>query len=258
MRHTFKGEILNQRMSYVLVYQSRKGFRSLHERCRALRKTCGSGRQWCEMSGKDAQADRAATRDKLVRAATDEFFAHGYQGASLRQICSQAGVTTGALYFFFKNKQDLLASVIEPLVSASLELLGPNGPYGPASSYAAGPVSHDYERESGVLHKITSEFFADRRIVSIVLANRDNMVIAEFLANACDLIKKNTRVHVTACTGNAESLDDFELNWLASTIVDAVLEVVANDDDPAVADRHITSLLGFIRLGADAFLPRRI
>ena len=49
-----------------------------------------------------------------------------------------------------------------------------------------------------------------------------------------------------------------ELNWLASTITDAVLEVLANDEDTVVADRHITSLLGFIRLGADAFLPQRV
>ena len=210
------------------------------------------------MAGNFTQAERAATRDELVRTATDEFFARGYSGASLRQICARAGVTTGALYFFFKNKQDLLKSVIAPLSNAAMELLGPEGPYGPNSAYAHGPVSHDYERESGVLHKITSEFFADRRIVSIVLANRDNPVVAEFLSDARELIKTNARAHVKACTGSADSLDDFELSWLASTISDTVLDVVAHDEDPAAADRHITSLLGFIRLGADAFLPQRV
>ena len=218
----------------------------------------GNGGQWCDMAGKTTQAERAATRDELVRAATDEFFACGYSGASLRQICARAGVTTGALYFFFKNKQDLLKSVIAPLEDATMELLGPEGPYGPGSAYARGPVCHDYERLSGVLHKITSEFCADRRIVAIVLANRDNPVVAEFLSGVRELIKKNARAHVAACTGSADSLDECELNWLATTISDAVLQVVARDDDPQMADRHITSLLGFIRLGADAFLPQRI
>ena len=140
----------------------------------------------------------------------------------------------------------------------ALELLGEGGPYGPESPYATGAVSRDYERASGVLHKITGEFFRQRRLVSIVLSNRDNVVVAGFLADVCQLIKKNTRVHVQACTGSADSLDDFELNWLASTITDAVLEVLANDEDTVVADRRITSLLGFIRLGADAFLPQRV
>ena len=109
-----------------------------------------------------------------------------------------------------------------------------------------------------MLHKITGEFFRQRRLVSIVLSNRDNVVVAGFLADVCQLIKKNTRAHVQACTGSADSLDDFELNWLASTITDAVLEVLANDEDTVVVDRHITSRLGFIRLGADAFLPQRV
>ncbi len=108
----------------------------------------------------------ADTKRRLVAAATDEFFACGYSGASLRQICSRAGVTTGALYFFFENKQDLLRSVIDPLAKGALELLGEGGPYGPESPYATGVVSRDYERESGVLHKITGEFFRQRRLVS--------------------------------------------------------------------------------------------
>ena len=202
--------------------------------------------------------EEADTKRRLVAAATDEFFACGYSGASLRQICSRAGVTTGALYFFFENKQDLLRSVIDPLAKGALELLGEGGPYGPESPYAMGAVSRDYERASGVLHKITGEFSRQRRLVSNVLSNRDNVVVAGFLADVCQLIKKNTRAHIQACTGSADSLDDFELNWLASTITDAVLEVLANDEDTVVADRHITSLLGFIRLGADAFLLQRV
>lgn len=148
--------------------------------------------------------EEADTKRRLVAAATDEFFACGYSGASLRQICSRAGVTTGALYFFFENKQDLLRSVIDPLAKGALELLGEGGPYGPESPYATGAVSRDYERASGVLHKITGEFFRQRRLVSIVLSNRDNVVVAGFLADVCQLIKKNTRAHVQACTGSAD------------------------------------------------------
>ena len=46
-------------------------------------------------------------RELLIQAAKKEFMEKGYNKASLRSICSKAGMTTGALYFFFENKEDL-------------------------------------------------------------------------------------------------------------------------------------------------------
>ena len=48
-------------------------------------------------------------REVLIEAAKKEFLEKGYNKASLRTICSKAGVTTGALYFFFENKAELFA-----------------------------------------------------------------------------------------------------------------------------------------------------
>ena len=36
----------------------------------------------------------------------------GFQGAALSSICQKAGVTTGALYFFFQDKDDLFCEVV--------------------------------------------------------------------------------------------------------------------------------------------------
>lgn len=56
------------------------------------------------------------TRERLLKAAKEEFMEKGYTSASLRNICRKARVTTGALYFFFKDKEDLFASLVgEPL-----------------------------------------------------------------------------------------------------------------------------------------------
>ena len=44
-------------------------------------------------------------RKLLIEAAKKEFLEKGYNKASLRNICAKAGMTTGALYFFFDNKE---------------------------------------------------------------------------------------------------------------------------------------------------------
>lgn len=53
------------------------------------------------------------TREELLKAAKEEFLEKGYSSASLRSICKKANVTTGALYFFFKDKEDLFSSLVD-------------------------------------------------------------------------------------------------------------------------------------------------
>ena len=59
-----------------------------------------------------------ATLEKIHEAAMAEFLDKGFQGASLRQIVKQAGVTTGALYGYFSSKEALFASIVEPHAAA--------------------------------------------------------------------------------------------------------------------------------------------
>ncbi|MGH7896661.1 MAG: TetR/AcrR family transcriptional regulator [Candidatus Binatia bacterium] len=48
------------------------------------------------------------SRREIVAVAIDCFSRHGYQGTSIDRIARAAGVTKGALYYHFKDKQDLL------------------------------------------------------------------------------------------------------------------------------------------------------
>ena len=60
--------------------------------------------------------NKQETIEKIKQAALEEFYANGYAKASLRTICRRAGVTTGAMYFSFENKEALLRAILEPLV----------------------------------------------------------------------------------------------------------------------------------------------
>ena len=52
------------------------------------------------------------TKKHLIECAKAEFMEKGFAGASLRNICQEAGVTTGALYFFFHDKDDLFCEIV--------------------------------------------------------------------------------------------------------------------------------------------------
>ena len=56
------------------------------------------------------------SRERLIECAKKEFLEKGFAKASLRNICAEAGLTTGAVYFLFKDKNGLLGAIVdEPL-----------------------------------------------------------------------------------------------------------------------------------------------
>jgi len=54
-----------------------------------------------------------ASRRQLVEIAIDCFALHGFQGTSIDRIARSAGVTKGALYYHFKDKEDLLLEAVK-------------------------------------------------------------------------------------------------------------------------------------------------
>lgn len=67
--------------------------------------------------------EEISVKEKLLNSGKEEFLLHGFKNASLRRICSKAGVTTGALYFFFNNKEDLFCSIVEKPLALYQELI---------------------------------------------------------------------------------------------------------------------------------------
>jgi AcrR family transcriptional regulator len=51
-------------------------------------------------------------REAIIEAATEAFYRHGYGGASLRDIARQAGITQATVYYHFKNKEEILLTII--------------------------------------------------------------------------------------------------------------------------------------------------
>jgi AcrR family transcriptional regulator len=73
-----------------------------------------------------ARLSPTARRDVIREAACNAFAAHGYEGASMREIAMAAGVTTPVLYDHFRSKQalyiDVLTSETDALIALTDEL----------------------------------------------------------------------------------------------------------------------------------------
>lgn len=53
------------------------------------------------------------TRARILEAAVKQFSIHGYNQASVDNICEQAGVSKGAFYHHFQTKQDVFLALLD-------------------------------------------------------------------------------------------------------------------------------------------------
>lgn len=57
--------------------------------------------------------DAVQTRDNILEAADELFYAEGFVAASMDRIADRAGVTKKTLYYHFRSKDDLMAAYLE-------------------------------------------------------------------------------------------------------------------------------------------------
>ena len=61
------------------------------------------------------------TKSKILQSAKNEFLDKGFTNASLRTIASNAGVTTGAMYRHFKDKDALFCALVDDAIDVTVK-----------------------------------------------------------------------------------------------------------------------------------------
>ena len=57
------------------------------------------------------------TKEKILKAATEEFSLYGFDGATVNQICQKHGISKGLIYHNFENKEELYLRCVEEAVN---------------------------------------------------------------------------------------------------------------------------------------------
>jgi len=66
---------------------------------------------------------KSNTKEKILEKAIDLFYEHGFVKASIRDIVRSVGITNSTVYIHFKNKDEILFSIIEEIGSILLQEL---------------------------------------------------------------------------------------------------------------------------------------
>lgn len=186
-------------------------------------------------------------RKKLIEAAKKEFLEKGYNKASLRKICSDAGVTTGALYFFFENKEDLFSSIVNPPLLELKKMVAEHFKEDRAflsniNSMDLGNLDH-----SDLSDILVDHIYKNYDSFLLLLSGSKEDALENAIDEFVDLMEKSTMAMVS--DSKFYTYDPFMTHWMAHTTVDSVVHVIKHEKDVKKAKERIQSIMNYLVIG---------
>ena len=166
------------------------------------------------------------TRNRILMAAKKEFSEHGFQGSSLRRICSAAGVTTGALYFFFDGKDDLFETVLSEATDPFGRLISEHYCQERLSSRRDSPEGKKADFQ--VTQLVIDLYFRNRESWDILIHHLNHPAVQIFLNRFID----NSTEHYQSLleeTSSKKQIDLFAIHQFVHMQVDAMLTLFSHD-----------------------------
>ncbi len=181
------------------------------------------------------------TREKLLESAKAEFMEKGYNKASLRSICANAGVTTGALYFFFEDKADLFRAIVGKPVDELFEIMQAHFDEDNENVSAA-----DYEVEeddhSEVAQLLIHHIYSNYDAAILLLTKSQGSEYEDIIDRIVDLTESKSveAMEIMAeQNGKKKKVNRYMLHLVIHVVVDSFVHLVTHEPDEQKALANI-------------------
>lgn len=190
-------------------------------------------------------------KQRLLDVAKEEFFEKGYKSASLRNICKKTGVTTGAAYFFFENKEDLFSAVVMPFWGPLCQKLYEHTKE-ERDIFEKGTV-RDTEIDIAVSKFIVHSFYENRKVATILLDKSVGTRFEKISDQLVELIQSEFIVNVDVMN---IKIDPWIINWFSHIVVDSFIRTLLYFDTEEEAMPRILLVVKIIQNIWDMLLEK--
>ena len=203
-------------------------------------------------------AEDKATREKLLESAKQEFMEKGYMKASLRTICKNAGVTTGALYFFFQGKEDLLKELVEEPLRGLAVLIQEH--FSEELETFAGVVNLGVDNaDIRAAKKIVHFLYQHYDVFLILLTKSQGSRYEDIVSHFADWGEEHYKMLLTQGTKNSvPDLDKYIVHWMTHLQINAFTHLLTHEPDEEKALAHIEQVVGFLVSGWNGMFEAQV
>ncbi len=179
------------------------------------------------------------TREKLLACAREEFMAKGFANASMRQICTKAGVTTGAVYFFFKDKEGLFSALVDDTYQSVMQALQKHlteDAKEDLASYVHEPGDHD-----PFVEEIIHVLYANHDAVTLLLSKSSGTKYEHVVDQVIDMIDSSFGENaIRTCDSiPGKQANRYMIHWLSHISVMTFVHLLTHIKDEKKALRFM-------------------
>ena len=196
----------------------------------------------------------APTRERILSSARRQFLNRGFQGASIRRIAADAGVTYGALYGYFSSKEALFYALTDPLADRILEKL---------DQIEAAMLSLPGEKRlpgmsevfAAHLPELVDLIFEDREIVNLIIGGSKGTKYENFMS---DLVKRDAMTISAAAEGSRTPdihlFDAQTLEMMMEGYMAALFHLIVSGRDRQAVEQSMNLFTGICAAGMLALM----
>ncbi len=198
----------------------------------------------------------AHTRKRILLSGKAEFLLRGFEGASLRTIAGNAGVTTGAIYQYFPNKEALFDALVrepaENLIASFSSTLNRFSDHQPETQIE---IMHNYSVNG--LSEMLECIFTHYDSFKLIVCSSTGTFWENYIDRLIEMEVEATEHFITIIRDRGNKIMPIDrqlIHILASTLFYGLFEIITQDTEKQKALEYIDSLQEFYRTGWDRIL----
>ncbi|MBR1561770.1 MAG: TetR/AcrR family transcriptional regulator [Ruminococcus sp.] len=189
------------------------------------------------------------SRERLIECAKKEFLEKGFAKASLRNICAEAGLTTGAVYFLFKDKNGLLGAIVdEPLQRIQEMMLYHFSAEQKEdfSTYQQRDGDHDQFAKE-LIDVMYDNYDAMRILLDKSQGSAYESIVDRFIETTDKYYIELAQNYADSVTG--KRVNQYMLHWFSHIQIQAFVHLLTHESDRQKALQSIRTVIDFLVKG---------
>lgn len=191
------------------------------------------------------------THQRILDSGLKMFLANGYERTNLRDLCADAGITTGSFYRHFTGKEDLFSFFVQPAVD-EIGKLFIDSESKCRDAVQAGDIRSLWKvvNVDDILDCIYRNFDRLKLLLRCADGTKNNSFLNDVVSMEADISLRSLRAAKDIGYLHAELPSDMEMHMICHAYISSVFEAVLHDLSRREMDKYVSTIVEFFTAGS--------